>query len=59
MRTKNFIFLLVSVILFSVLLIVFGPASNVTNIQNLANQQFKQIKVSLCIKVDFLVPTIA
>lgn len=48
MRTKNFIFLLALVIVLSLLLIILGPgnSSNITNIQNLANQQFKQIKVS-------------
>lgn len=45
MRTKNFIFLLVLVILFSLLLIVFGP-DNTNTIQNIANKQLKQIKVS-------------
>lgn len=49
MRTKNFIFLLALVIVLSLLLIILGPgnSSNITNIQNLANQQFKQIKASL------------
>lgn len=47
MRTKNFIFLLVLVILLSILLIVFGPSNNenIANIQNLANQQIRNIKV--------------
>lgn len=47
MRTKNFIFLLALVILFSLVLILIGPGNtnNITNIQNIANQQFKQIKV--------------
>ena len=48
MRTKNFIFLLALVIILSVLLIVFsGPSDNenIANIQNLANKQFRQIKV--------------
>ncbi|CRK87269.1 CLUMA_CG001071, isoform A [Clunio marinus] len=49
MRTKNFIFLLALVILFSFLLIILGPgnSTNITNIQNIANQQFKQIKENL------------
>lgn len=48
MRTKNFIFLLALVILFSLLLIILGPgnSSNITNIQNIANQQLKFVKVS-------------
>lgn len=45
MRTKNFIFLLLSVILFSLLLITYGP-DNTNTIQNIANKKLKQIKVS-------------
>lgn len=60
MRTKNFIFLLVSVILLSLLLIIFGPenTTNITNIQNLANQQFKQIKVSFTFQSFFFLSII-
>lgn len=48
MRTKNFIGLLFIVILFSLLLIIFGPdnTNNINTIQNIANKQLKQIKVS-------------
>lgn len=54
MRTKNFIFLLALVILFSLLLIILGPGNtnNITSIQNIANQQFKQIKVSIGVGIS-------
>ncbi|KAG5685075.1 hypothetical protein PVAND_014276 [Polypedilum vanderplanki] len=54
MRTKNFIFLLVLVILFSLLLIILGPSNNenIANIQNLANKHFSKFKENLRVEKE-------